>query len=174
MSKDTRFKKGKSGNPKGRPRKPNADQWVYDAILEKRLTGTIDGVVEELTPEEAVEQRILKDAFAGKAMAIRKILKMIEEWQSALSTRKSRDRPVLPDIERFSSDSANEALQILEIAAPHKDMPEVRWNISRWAVQAALSRPGRCKYTASQRQNIELFTCDGETLHWPAGRIDDD
>ncbi len=174
MSKDTKFQKGISGNPKGRPKKQRDMGTVYDVILDQHVTGTIEGRSEELTTEEAIEQRLLKDAFAGKAMAMRKVLKMIEKWQAALSIPKTRKRPVLPDIERFSSASANEALSILGIASPHTEMGEVRWNISNWAVQAALSRPGRRKLSAAQRRDIELFTSDAELLRWPAGRIDDE
>lgn len=174
MSKDTRFSKGRSGNPKGRPRKNCEEGTVYDVILDQRLAGTIDGVTEQLTPEEAIEQQLLKDAFAGKTMAIRKVLKMIEKRQSALSTRKSDKWPVLPSIDRFSSGSANEALRILELAAPDERVGNVRWNIANWAAQAALSRPGRRKFTAAQKKEIEFFTRDAHLLRWPAGRIDDD
>ncbi len=174
MSKNGRFEKGTSGNSKGRPKKQRDQGTVYDVILDQYVTGTIEGLSEELTTEEAIEQRLLKDAFAGKAMAMRKVLAMIEKWQAALSKPKTRERPVLPDIERFSSASANEALSILGIAEPHNEMGEVRWSISNWAVQAALSRPGRRKYSAAQRRDIELFTCDAELLRWPAGRIDDE
>lgn len=170
MSKDTRFKKGQSGNPKGRPRKVEEQGTAYDVILDKKLAGLGNS---ELSVEEALEQGILKEAFKGKVMAIRKVLKMIERREAALAKK----RPAPPPAEfilQYFSENAQNALQILDIAAPHKEMPEVRWNIQTWATQAALSRPGRWRLTAKQKKDIDFFTFDASKLHWPEGRFDDE
>ena len=174
MSRNSRFKKGSSGNPRGRPRKSRGQGTVYDVILDQRIAGSIDGAPDELTPEEAIEQQLLKNAFDGKAMAIRKVVKMIEKWQSALSGHKVDVPPKITDVERFSSDSANDALLILEIAAPDMRVGGVRWNISTWATQAALSRPGRKKFNAKQVREIKYFTFHPHKLRWPKGRINDE
>ena len=76
---DTRFQKGRSGNPKGRPpkpRRPNVS--AFEIVLDKRLTAPMGGKERELTVEEVLQQQTLRDALAGKRMAIRKVLKMIE------------------------------------------------------------------------------------------------
>lgn len=67
MSKDTRFKPGQSGNPKGRPpkpRRPNVS--AFEIMLDKRMTVTVGGKERELTVEEVLQQQTLKDALAGK------------------------------------------------------------------------------------------------------------
>ena len=72
MSKDTRFQPGQSGNPKGRPPKPRRPNLsAFEIILDKRVIATVGGKERELTVEEVLQQQTLKDALAGKRMAIR-------------------------------------------------------------------------------------------------------
>ena len=177
MSKDTRFKKGQSGNPKGRPRKGHeqeSNRFSYDVILDKRIATTANGKVEDLSLEEAIEQRLLKDALDGNVLAARKILKMIEKREAAINKAKARQSSNTSIELHHSSDNAKRALLILKIARPDERVGGCRWNIETWAAQAALSRPGRRKFTKRQKENIEFFTRDPHTLHWPKGRICDD
>ncbi len=168
---DTRFQKGQSGNPRGRPPKPRRPNIsAFEIVLDKRLTATVGGKERELTVEEVLQQQTLKDALAGKRMAIRKVLKMIEKREAALA-RKNPAPKVLVTIEHhYCAENANEAMRILGIAEPDPGF-ESRWKVSAWATQAALSRPGRRKFTAKEQQDIRFFTFDPETLRWPRARI---
>src|SRR5690606_13394901 len=82
----TRFRKGQSGNPKGRPRKVRSEQTsasAFDIVLDKTLMVTQNGVERELTVDEALLLRTYQDALAGNRPARRRILQMIlrrEEW----------------------------------------------------------------------------------------------
>ena len=170
MSRDTRFKPGQSGNPKGRPpkpRRPNVS--AFEIVLDKRLTATVGGKERELTVEEVLQQQTLKDALAGKRMAIRKVLKMIEKRDAAMAKKNKAPRSPVRIEKQYDADNANEALRILDIAAPDPTHPG-RWKIQAWTTQAALSRPGRRKYSEREASNIEFFTFDSETLNWPQGR----
>ncbi|MEP0191785.1 MAG: DUF5681 domain-containing protein [Erythrobacter sp.] len=172
MSKDTRFKPGQSGNPKGRPlkpRRPNVS--AFEIVLDKRVTATVGGKERELTVEEVLQQQTLKGALAGKRMAIRKVLKMIEKREAALAKKNGLGpRPIA--IERaHSSNNANEAMRILGIAAPDPGHPN-RWKVNAWATQAALSRPGRSKFSQMDVEQIKFFTNASDTLGWPRGRIE--
>lgn len=51
------------------------------------MTATLGGKERELTVEEALQQQTLKDALADKRMAIRKVLKMIEKREAALTKK---------------------------------------------------------------------------------------
>ena len=52
---DTRFQKGQSGNPRGRPAKPRRPNIsAFEIVLDKRLTATVGGKERELTVEEVL------------------------------------------------------------------------------------------------------------------------
>jgi hypothetical protein len=171
MSGDTRFKPGQSGNPKGRPpkpRRPNVS--AFEIILDKRLTASVGGKERELSVEEVLQQQTLKDALAGKRLAVRKMLKMIEKREAALAKKSGPSRSPMLLEQHYSADNANQAMRILGIAAPDPRFPS-RWKVSAWATQAALGRPGRRKFSDKDVKDIKFFTSDPETLRWPRGRI---
>lgn len=169
---DTRFQPGRSGNPKGRPpkaRRPNVS--AFEIVLDKRLTATVGGKERELTVEELLQQQTLKDALAGKRMAIRKVLKMIEKREAALAKKNTpRRTPVTTEVHHHA-DNANEAMRLLGIAEPDPSHHN-RWKVSAWATQSALSRPGRRKFSRKDVEQIRFFTNDAATLRWPRGRIE--
>ena len=172
MSKDTRFKPGQSGNPSGRPpkpRRPNVS--AFEIVLDKRLTAKVGGKERDLTVEEMLQQQTLKDALAGKRMAIRKVLKMIEKREAALAKRNHRPRGSVAMKTYYTSDNANEAMRILDIARPDETHPN-RWKMSAWATQTALSRPGRRKFNQKDVESINLFTDNSASLRWPPGRVE--
>lgn len=171
MSGGGRFRPGVSGNPGGRPAKPRRpDVSAFEIVLDKRVTATIGGKERELTLEEVLQQQTLKDALAGKRMAIRKILKMIEKREAALQ-KKNRPRVTPIPIEvHHSSDNANEAMRILDIAAPDPTFAG-RWKLNAWAAQAAISRPGQPAVYETDVKQVAFFTWASESLRWPRGRI---
>ncbi len=168
---DSRFKPGQSGNPKGRPpkaRRPNVS--AFEIVLDKRLTANVGGKERELTVEEVLQQQTLKDALAGKRLAIRKVLKMIEKREAALHKKGGVRRTSMMFEQHHCADNANEAMRILGIAAPDSEFPS-RWKVNTWATQAALSKPGRRKFTDKDVKDIKFFTSDPGTLRWPRGRM---
>ena len=86
-----RFLKGRSGNPKGRPRKqiapPDAARSAFEIVFEKRVTVTQAGVDQELSVEEALQLRTYQDALAGNRAARREVLKMIAKREKAMADR---------------------------------------------------------------------------------------
>jgi len=172
MSRDTRFQPGRSGNPRGRPpraRRPNVS--AFEIVLDKRMTVTVGGKEREMTIEEVLQQQTLKEALDGKRMAIRKVLKMIEKREAALARKAEPGAyPIKTEI-HYPSDSANEAMRILDIAESDPSHPN-RWKLKAWAVQSALSRPGRRKISKRVVDNIKLFTKDAQSLRWPRDRAE--
>ena len=64
------FRKGRSGNPGGRPTALRPSQAsAFDIVVEKTLTVAHHGGTREITMEEALQQRTYRDALAGKRMA---------------------------------------------------------------------------------------------------------
>lgn len=172
----TRFRKGQSGNPKGRPRKAKAvSSSAFDVIVDRTLTVTRDGVVSEVSVEEALLHRTYQDAIAGKRLARREVLKMIAKREKA---RADRDGKRSPKIERLYETvdprNANTALLLLGIACRDVswpqglDDPTERLLLEPWAVQAAISRRrGGSRLSERDVETIKRCTRDAETLRWP-------
>jgi hypothetical protein len=75
--KHTQFKKGKSGNPKGRP--PNKD--LHEAIiyiLNEMVTVHKDGKSIEMTQKEAIIYRIITDSMKGKSTATKNLIYLLK------------------------------------------------------------------------------------------------
>jgi hypothetical protein len=159
----SRFRKGESGNPKGRPRsRPGRSASAFDIVIDRLLTVTQNGIARELTVEEALQHKTYQDAIAGNRAARREVLKMIAKREKWLAAKAPKHRSELL-IEPKDPDNANEALILLGIAEPS------RWSLrlQPWAVQAALSRRGRRRLSAEDISEIKRCTRDPETLRWP-------
>ncbi len=168
----TLFQPGQSGNPKGRPRKPRKPNVsTFEIIFDKTLLITQNGDRREASVEEALQQQTLKDALAGKRIAIRRVLKMIEAHEKALEKKTPSPHQKVKVKCHHYADNANEALRILGIAEPEPDFP-TRWKVHCWAAQAALSRPGRNKIDQREVENIKFFTFDSDDLKWPRSRAE--
>ncbi|MBX7500437.1 hypothetical protein K3181_03120 [Qipengyuania sp. YG27] len=162
-----RFKKGQSGNPKGRPKARRPHVSAFDIIFDKSLSVTQNGVERELTVDEALEWQTYQAALGGSRMAIRKVLKMIEGREAALARKAPQVLHKIRTEAHHTSDNANEALRILNIARPDPGMEGKRWFLEAWATQAALSRPGRRKFEKKEIEGTKFFTADSDTLRWP-------
>jgi Family of unknown function (DUF5681) len=171
------FRKGRSGNPGGRPTASRAPQSsAFDIIVEKTLTVAHHGIAREMTVEEALQQRTYQDALADKGMAQREVLKWIakrEAWLEKHAPKASRPaitRRVSPD-----PDNADAALLLLGIAAPNPARVEFGKNraqllLEPWAVQEALRRRrGGQRLTDGERNEIRRCTRDPDCLRWPRG-----
>jgi hypothetical protein len=169
---DTRFLKGQSGNPAGRPKTRRPHVSAFDIIFDKTLTVTQGGKQREFMVDEALQLQTYQAALKGSKMAVRKVLKMIEKREAALAKKAPPRRGPIKVEMHHCSDNANEALRILGVASEDPGFGGKRWKVHAWATQAALSRPGRRTFSPRDVENIKFFTFDSETLRWPRGRIE--
>jgi hypothetical protein len=169
----TRFRKGQSGNPKGRPKAcPRLPPSAFDIVIDRTLTLTHNGKPREVTIEEALQHRTYQQAIAGSRLAQREVLKMIAKREKWLGSRGGKHQPVQMLAEPADPDNADEALLLLGIAEPDDrwgDSPGERRRLllRPWVVQLALSR-GRRLLSAHDVFEIKHCTRDAETLRWPA------
>lgn len=192
----SRFRKGQSGNPNGRPRSANGSRSrvaretertsAFDLVIEKRLTLTQDGQPREVTIEEALQLKTYQDALAGKRLAQRAVLKMIVEREVALSQRRQRAatrslaQPARKPLQVMKKDPDNafDAMLLLGIATeevppqgplePDASGRRRRFlRLEPWAVQAAIDRRRRSGLTEQEIRNVELCTRDADSLLWP-------
>ena len=173
---DTRFVKGQSGNPSGRPKARRPHVSAFDIVFDQVLRVTQNGTDRELTVDDALQMQTYQAALKGKKMAIRAVLKMIEKRELALAQRfPPPANPVRMEIE-YDSGNANKAMQLLGIAdwgdPPHGGGQATRpLKITTWAAQAALSRPGRRSLTDKDIDDIKRVTLNPEKLKWPRKRV---
>jgi hypothetical protein len=81
--KHTRFKKGQSGNPGGRPpKRATLKDKVFDE-LGKRVKVTENGRTRSFSMEELIAKRMVTDAAKGNARARADVLKLNEETNVA-------------------------------------------------------------------------------------------
>jgi hypothetical protein len=77
----TRFKKGQSGNPKGRPRKKPADTVDITALLEEPLKVTTGGSERLMSQFEVSTRALAKRALEGDLNTIITFIRLCEEYQ---------------------------------------------------------------------------------------------
>ena len=173
----SRFRKGQSGNPKGRPRKARqtAQASVFDILVDKSLTLTRNGMPQEVGIEEALQHRTYQEAIAGNRTARREVLKMIEKRERALAKNAPRPAMVVSHQTEEDPENANEALLLLGIAVedPTEYGPKDIYHrllLEPWAVQAALTRRrGGTNLTDKEISDIQRCTRAPDTLRWPRG-----
>ena len=169
------FRKGRSGNPGGRPTTSRASQGsVFDNVVEKTLTVSHHGGTREITMEEALQQRTYRDAVAGKRIAQREVVKWILKREAWLA--KHAAKPVWQRIPRHISpdpDNADAALLLLGIAASKPVRTDhgadgAQLLLEPWAVQAAFRRRrGGRRLTGKERDEIRRSTRNPNSVRWP-------
>ena len=173
-----RFQKGQSGNPAGRPKARRPHVSAFGVVFDKMLTVSQAGVEREFTVDEALQLKTYQAALKGSRMAVRAVLKMIEKREVALATRAPKvEAPKSnPYILIYDSDSANEAMELLEIASIEEAPDGMGWGhrklkLETWATQAAISRPGRRSLTQRDIDDVKILTKEPGKLRWPRGRM---
>jgi hypothetical protein len=172
-----RFPKGRSGNPKGRPRSSRlATGSAFEVLLDRTLTvSDRGGGTREITVEEALQQRTYHDAVAGKRMAMRDVMKWIIKRQAWLAKHEPKTPQLAPRFFSPDPDNADGALVLLGIAAADPTRAEfgadrAQLLLEPWAAQAALRRRrGGQRLTKDELGEVRRCTRDSETLRWPRG-----
>lgn len=170
----TRFRKGQSGNPKGRPRKEKpATGSAFDVVIDRTFTVMRDGRSRELTVEEALQLQTYRDAIAGNRAARREVLKMIAKREQYRASHAEVRRPRYEMRMEKDPENADLALLALGIAGrnPERQGPDFDGEqllLEPWAVQLALSRRrGGAKLTRKEMDEIRRCTREPGSLRWP-------
>jgi hypothetical protein len=173
------FPKGRSGNPKGRPKGTRVTTGsAFEVLEDKTLTVADRGGTRQMPFKEALQLRTFQDALAGKAMAMRVVLKWIREREAWLAKHEPKAHRQIPwRIMSVDPDNADDALVLLGIAAPDPARADPEFCAKRaqlllepWAVQAALRRRrGGQRLTEREISEVRRCTRDSDSLRWPRG-----
>lgn len=133
----TRFRKGQSGNPRGR-RKGSGVRSAAEKVLDRKVTVTVDGKRQKVPITEALMLQLTQKALAGDSKAIRDALKISD--QAAAASPDLKDRAPLVILRRMiDPKDCNPALAALGVIIPVGE----RYKIAPWVVDAAMARSPR-------------------------------
>jgi Family of unknown function (DUF5681) len=137
--KASKFTKGQSGNPRGRPKNRHREI-PYDSVLGQMVTIREDGHERRVTAAEAFLLQLTQKGLAGDSTAARASLEAIEAARAARGDKEVTG--ISKIVIRSVGNGADAILQLLGMAKLKypTDKSRVRWELNPWIVEAALAR----------------------------------
>ena len=162
----TRFRKGQSGNPRGRPGGRGKEP-PYDAVLGQTVTIREDGIERTVTAAEAFLLHMTKRGLEGDGAAARAAMTAIE---GARAARLERDGSgaLLLTFSIVSPGGVNTALEPLRMARKLDRYRETaRMVLEPWIVEAALTRIGNRRLTVEEQKTVVRAARTPWKVRWP-------
>jgi hypothetical protein len=163
--KATRFHKGCSGNPKGRPRGRRRDI-PYDTLLGQMVTVREDGRERRVTAAEAFILQLTKKGLDGDSASARASLAAIENARASRTARGGDTPTIRLQFRTFGLCCAVEDLGMGVLVHP-TDKNRVRLMLKPWAVEAALARLGDRRLSLEEQGTVLASTRTPEKVRWP-------
>jgi hypothetical protein len=90
----TRFKKGQSGNPRGRPQQNLAA--LLAAALNEKVTATVDGKRKQVTKREAVITQLVNKSASAELRATKMLIDMMRDIEKKADPAPAEKSPFSP------------------------------------------------------------------------------
>lgn len=162
-----RFQKGRSGNPRGRPR-GSKSEIPYDSVLGQMVTIREDGRERRVTAAKAFLLQLIQKGLAGDSAAARASMAAIEE---ARGQRPNGGES--PLVIRIISVGMGIGCVLRDLGLGIKTNPlnksRVKWWLKPWLVEAALARLGDRRLTPAEQREVWNATRKPESVAWPSG-----
>lgn len=163
--KATQFQKGRSGNPRGRPR-GRKSEIPYDSVLGQMVTIREDGRERRVTAAEAFLLQLTQKGLAGDSAAARASMAALEEARG--QRRDGRDSPLVVCIVSVGMGIGCLLRDLsLGIKTSPQNKSKVKWWLRPWLVEAALARLGNRRLTLAEQREVWNATRKPETVAWP-------
>jgi hypothetical protein len=164
--KASKFTKGQSGNPRGRPKNRHREI-PYDAVLGQMVTVREDGHERRVTAAEAFLLQLTQKGLAGDSTAARASLEAIEAARAARGDDKATgiSKIVIRSV-GIGADAILELLGMAKLKHP-TDEARVRWDLDPWIVEAALVRLGSKQLSQEEQREVWNSTRTPHKVNWP-------
>lgn len=161
---ESRFQKGKSGNPRGRP-KNRRRGLPYDHVLGQMVTIRDAGAERRVTAAEAFLLHLTKKGLEGDGPAARASLAALE------TARASKPVSQAIDIVRVIISALGPSLCLQSTGFGVKtnagDKDKVRWHLKTWIIEAALERLGDRTLTIEEQREVWEVAYRPREVRWP-------
>lgn len=163
--KPTQFKKGQSGNPRGRPRNRRREV-PYDTLLGQMVTVREDGRERRVTAAEAFILQLTKKGLEGDSASARASLTAIENARANRPAHGVGVDSIRIHFRTFGLCCAVEDLGIGVLVNP-TSKERVRLMLKPWIVEAALARLGSRRLSVEEQKTVLASVRTPEKVRWP-------
>lgn len=160
-----RFRKGQSGNPRGRP-KNRRREIPYDTVLGQMVTVREGGRERRVTAAEAFLLQLTQKGLAGDSASARSSLEAIEAARAARGENSERLTRIILSPISSGVDAILGPLGLAKLKYP-ADEDRVRWELNPWIVETALARLGERRLTLAEQREVWNATRTPSKVRWP-------
>ena len=161
----SRFRKGQSGNPKGRPR-GRRRELPYEAVLGREVIIRENGREGRVTAAEAFLLQLTKRGLDGDNAAARAAIDAIEDKRGTDLSFPYRSVEIVWSI--VDPGSVSSAVERLRIGTKLDRYRETaRMLLEPWIIEAALARFGEKQLTPQEQEIVLKATRTPTKVRWP-------